>query len=349
MKKNVLMIGPSINGNGGIASVIKSYSESNKLNSKIELISSYKDGNKVKKLIEFIKGLTCCFYKLALNKNIDIVHIHSASRASFERKKYFLKLSKLFNKKVILHIHGAEFMEYYNECSFKKKDSIKEVITSADIVIALSRKWKEDLSRISDRDNIKVVYNPVVVDKFYKSNCEKENIVFMGRVGKRKGIYDLIEVMPQVINDFPNVNLYICGDGELDKVKKIIEKNKLSKNVLLMGWVNEEKKISILKESSINVLPSYNEGMPISILEAMSSGVPTLATNIAGIPEEIENKKNGYLFNPGEVQTLYEYIVSLLNDKDLRSKMGDEALKKVKKNFDISVIESQLIAVYKNM
>lgn len=349
MKKNVLVIGPSIDGNGGISSVIKSYTEAEELNKVIEFISSYKDGSKIKKIIEFIKGLNKCLYRLIFNKDIEIVHIHSASRASFKRKLYFFRLSKLFNKKVILHIHGAEFMQFYEECNLEQKNVIKKTMISADMVIALSSRWKNDLIKISQRDNVKVIYNPVLVDRFNKSYCNEDNLIFMGRVGKRKGIYDLLEIMPKIIHNYPNVKLYICGDGDIDNVKQIILDNKLDKNIYLLGWISGDEKLEILSKSSINILPSYNEGLPVSILEAMSTGIPTIATNIAGIPEEIENGKNGYLIEVGDKDALYNSIIDLLENPELRKKMGNASLIKVKKYFDISVIEKQLLEIYKKI
>lgn len=349
MNKSILMIGPSIKGNGGIASVIKSYTEIDEINSIVDIISSYKDGSKIVKIIEFLKCIVVCLYKLTFNKSIKIVHIHSSSGASFVRKSCFLKLGKLFKKKVIVHIHGSEFMKYYNKSSLKEKKNISKVLTSADKVIALSNSWKADLMSISKKKNVVIIHNPVKVNKFDKSSCKEKNLVFMGRVGKRKGIYDLLEVMPNIIYKFPCANLYVCGDGEIEEIKTLVEKKNISQNVHILGWINEDLKIDILKKSSINILPSYNEGMPISILEAMASRIPTIATNIAGIPEEIEHGENGFLFDPGDIDKLYNYILNLLSDEKLRIDMGKKSLEKVKEHFDISVIKNELLNLYKEI
>lgn len=349
MKYKVLIIGPDIDGNGGIASVIKTYTDMENLNRVIDIIPSYVDGYKMHKIVAFIKGYIRCICKLISDKKIKIVHIHSASRASFKRKKYFLKLSKIFNKKVIFHIHGAEFIQFYNQSSDRKKREISNVLKKADKIIALGEMWKKNLYDISENENIEILYNPVVVSEFKQSDLSSEDILFMGRLGRRKGIYDLLDVIPSVIEKYPNVKFNIGGDGEIENVRKIIEKRQIERNVEILGWVDFERKIEYFKKSSIYILPSYDEGLPVSILEAMASGLPTIASNVGAIEEQIDHNKNGYLFNPGDKKQMEKYIVKLLEDKKLRLSMGKIATNRVKEKFDINVIEKKLIKIYEEI
>lgn len=350
MDYKVLMIGPINNTKGGMTSVIESYLDFDDLSKNIKIISSYEDGSKIKKIIVFIKAYISCFLTILMDRQIKIVHIHTASRASFHRKKYFLNLAKLFQKKVVLHIHGAEFMKFYDESSKQVKDCITNTLIKADRVIALSRQWKKEFDNICEnKAKVDIIYNPVNLDAFNKSNLDKKNILFMGRLGKRKGVYDLIDILPQIIEKHKDIKLYIGGDGEIDEVKKLVNSKELTKNVEVLGWISGEQKKKLFEIASIYVLPSYNEGLPVSILEAMASGLPVISTNIAGIPEEVEHDSNGYLITPGDKDLLCKYLCILLDNEDLRIQMGKIGIEKIRNEFDNKIIEKSILKVYKDI
>lgn len=349
MKKiKVIMIGPALDMKGGIASVSKTLIESNDTDQfDVRYISSYVDGNKINKLaaafIGIIKMLILC-----IMTNIKIVHIHSASRGSFRRKFFYYLLAKIFNKKVIYHIHGGEFMLYYNEVNALEKKIITLLLTNVDKVIALSKKWKDDLQSISPEASIEIIHNPVKVSMFNRG-YEKEksiNILFMGKLGENKGVYDLLHVIPNIIKKHENVYFYLYGDGEIERVKEIVNSNSLEKKVFVPGWVNTEQKIEYLNKGSIYILPSYNEGLPISILEAMASSLPIIATNVGGIPEIVEDNKNGYLISPGDINRLEESLLKLIESKELRQEFGNCGLKKSKKYFDVNIIAQKINHIY---
>jgi len=115
------------------------------------------------------------------------------------------------------------------------------------------------------------------------------------------------------------VKLYVGGDGEVEKLKKIIAENNLEHIVEYVGWVSGERKVELLKECDVYILPSYNEGLPISILEAMSYGLVVASTNVGGIPEVIENGHNGYLFEAGDKPQIFETLQKIINDDSLRA------------------------------
>lgn len=352
-KKFILMIGPKINMKGGISSVCSTLINSNIVNYiNLKYISSYVDGSALMKFNAFFFGFIRALIVL-IKDNIDIVHIHTASRASFRRKACFYFLAKIRRKKVIIHVHGAEFMLYYSNASNIEKRIIRHVLNCADKVIALSKTWKEQLQEISPRAQIEIVYNPVNIYLFDYSNNRKQekfvNILFMGRLGKRKGVYDLIEIIPDIVKRYENVRFLICGDGEVEKVRSIIRKNGLEKFVEVPGWVSGEEKLEYYKKSSIYILPSYNEGLPISVLEAMSSSLPIVSTEVGGIPEAIEDGSNGYLIQPGDNKAFKKAIMELINSKELRQKFGENSLKRAKEKFDITVFINKLISIYNQL
>lgn len=332
MKKRVLMLGAARDVKGGVSTVVNQYYEAG-LGNIVDLkyIETMKEGAKVKKLFVAAKA----YYEFKINiKYYDIVHIHMASRASFFRKSIFIKLAYKAGKKIIIHMHGAEFDIFYDkECDNKKKKIVNEIFNMADIVIALSDQWKEYLSCICDKKKIIVLYNAVNIPDFRRENYDNKNILFLGRLGKRKGIYDLIEAGKRITEIEPDVHFYVAGDGEIEECKKICIENNLTNHITFLGWIRGREKEEYLKKCSIFVLPSYGEGMPMSVLEAMSYGMIVVSTYVGGIPEIIKHEKNGYLFNPGDVESLVKYILESL-EKDKKEYIGKNACKTILHRFN---------------
>ena len=344
MVRHILMLGPGREVKGGISSVVNVYLNSNLINKyRIVYISTQVDGSKLWKLIQFIISIVFFFYQMSFSRN-EIIHIHSASRSSFYRKSFFVLFSKLFRKKVILHIHGAEFKVFYHkESGLLMKWFVRRIMNLSDEIIALSFNWKKDLEKIvSFGKEIKVLPNPVSVPG-YKRDYKDSNpikILFMGRLGERKGVYDLIKVAEGIDLKHNNIKFILCGDGDIEKVRRMVNTMGIDQYFEIPGWTQD--KVTFFKKADIYVLPSYNEGMPMSILEAASYGLPIISTPVGGIGEVIEDGVNGFLVNPGDIEALKEKILLLVNSVELRTRMSKEALRIVKEKFEVNKIVEQL-------
>lgn len=112
-------------------------------------------------------------------------------------------------------------------------------------------------------------------------------------------------------------------------------------------WLDQsQSKIELLERSSIFALPSYNEGLPVSILEAMAAGLPVISTNIGGIPEQIDHKASGFIIKPGDTESLLNHIKFLLENEDARKQLGEAAKYKVDKSFSLNVIGDEILNMY---
>ncbi|MGH0632168.1 glycosyltransferase family 4 protein [Bacillus pacificus] len=345
-KKDIIMVGPSPTNRGGISSVIQSLLDLETIYNRTFLVSSYTEGGKVRKILAFLIGIFQFFCLLILNRQIKIIHIHTASRGSFSRKRIFVKIAKFFGKRVILHIHGAEFMLFYEESNERVKSQIQEVLEQVDVIITLSKKWKTDIEGITSNKNVKVIYNAIDSTKFNLSKLNEQNILFMGRVGTRKGIYDFLDIMPNILKDFPNAKLHIAGDGDLSLLDRKIEELNIKNHVCVYGWIDYKQKIKILEKSSIFILPSYNEGLPVSILEAMATGLPVISTDVGGITEQIVNDLNGFIIKPGDKEGLIKYTNYLLKNQNIRREFGKEGRNRVEEVFSLNTIGNKIIKVY---
>jgi len=331
----VLLLGPSLNNRGGMAVSEKLILEgwSNR-SFPIELLVTHHDGSALKKTYVFLWALLKYVFRLAFT-DVSLVHIFFVSGPSFYRKSVFIILAKLFRKKVLLNCRLGNFDEFHHNSSPIIKKIIRYILSLSDGVVVLGNKERDFFVKECNIESCAVIHNSIFCPpSFAKFDKSPTVICTMGKLGQRKGTYDLLEAIPAILSEFPEVEFWICGDGEIEKVKQVVENKGLEKNVKLLGWVSGDEKEEIYLSTSIYVLPSYFEGMPRSILEAMSYGLPVIATNVNAIPELIEDGNTGILIEPGDANTLAGTVLKLLRDKQMRILMGQSARKSIQEKFD---------------
>lgn len=356
MKHRVCMIVQDRQVKGGIAAVIDGYYGSSiEKQYDMQYVESYCDGGKVKKLGKGIKGYFS-FAKILLLSRPDIVHIHSSFGPSFYRKLPFIIAAHISGTKIVNHIHGADFDVFYRNASKRKKELIKKIYSMCHIVIALSDEWKEKLSEIVDVDRIRVIENYSMIN--YQACQARKNrqcnnqVLFLGELGKRKGCYDIPSVIKRVSQSVPNVKFILCGSGstvDTTEIDKLISQLNVKSNVEFPGWVRGEQKSAILEAADVFFLPSYNEGMPMSILDAMGYGLPIVSTNIGGIPKIVHNGDNGACLNPGDVTGFTKEIIRLLKDDIYREEASSASLRIVEEGYSLDAHLSKLLSVYKEL
>ena len=328
---------------GGIAVVLNSYS---RRFPEFNIIVNSNGKNAIANLLQLIYSLVAITLKLVFCRSIRIVHIHTASYNSFKRSALFISLAKFFKRKVVIHIHGGGFKEYYEKnTSFVHKNLLK-----CDTIIALTEYWKEFFKGLGFKNVIvvpNIVDSPIIQEKKYHD--DKVHILYLGLITKAKGIYDLLDVINEHKVEFDGkITLHIGGNGETITLQNIIKEHGLSNIVKFEGWVSGEKKLELLNNTDVFILPSYTEGLPISILEAMSYKLPVISTPVGGIPEVVKDEENGFLITPGDKKALYNTIIKLATDKEQRMSMGELSYKKVQPHFPENV-SARLENIYKEL
>ena len=170
---------------------------------------------------------------------------------------------------------------------------------------------------------------------------------FFGLLGARKGIFDLLQAM-LILKETGKFTLAVCGDGVIEKVRKKVEELNLKDIVKIHGWTAGEDKIRIMNECDSIVLPSYNEGLPMVILEGMSLSKVVISTNVGGIPEVINDNDNGYLIEPGDIDMLVSKI-SALSDKEKSQDIANNARSTYERSFSPDAIIPKLESIYKEL
>ena len=343
----VLMCASSLKVKGGMVSVVKNYlGYRDWENVKITFIPTHIEANKYL-LMTYFSMAYIRILCLALFGKIDIAHLHVAERGSFYRKAFILQTLKCFGVKVILHHHGAEFDLFYNGLSDKRKKYVKKILRMADLNIVLSQRLVQMIKEKSPEAKVKVLYNAVNVPQTNPYNVLSHNVLFLGRLGKRKGTYVLLEAIRKLNETLPvDVKFYLCGDGEVEEVKKKVKEMGITQRIAHIGWIDGQQKKNFMAQSMMNVLPSYNEGLPMTILETMAHGIPNISTNIASIPEVLHDGENGFLITPGDTATLYDRILCLSTNTELRMELSRKSYELIKNSFSLDVNIGKLKGIY---
>lgn len=168
-------------------------------------------------------------------------------------------------------------------------------------------------------------------------------VIFTGRLAPEKGIGQLISIWPAVRTVRPDALLLVVGGG--DEAKSL--KHRASNGVEFIGAVDDVA--PYLKASDLFVLPSVAEGLSNSLLEAMASGLPVIATTVGGTPDVVEHGNNGLLVAPGDVYALQHAVIALLGDDDRRSNMGQRARQKILSEYALPVTATRLRTLYDHL
>jgi len=350
ISKHILTIGTDYrNHRGGIGAVIEIYS---RYFEAFNFLPTYQPGSLLFKILYFIKFIFNFVFKLICNRKIKLIHIHGASYGSFYRKYFSFLIAKyIFRKKVIYHIHGGEFHLFYQRSNDLVKWFVEYELSHIDTLICLSQQWYQFFDQHFKVKNISIV--PNIIDypnsDLVQRNSNKINLLFLGYIVNRKGVFDLLEVLRTDILFYEkHIKLKIGGNGEIDKLKSKIIEFDLQNIVEYIGWVSNDDKCSYLKNCDVYILPSYNEGLPISILEAMSYGKPIISTAVGGIPEIVIPYRNGLLVEPGNKVDIENALNYCIENKSTLSKFGEESKVLVTKHLPENVIKV-LTQVYENL
>jgi len=313
---HVLMIGVYWHNHapGGISSVVNEYADNFEIFKYVTTAAS-RDDNKLKKMYYALSGLLIFVFNLVFDWQIKIVHVQGSHGASFHRKSLFVKIAKRLGKKVVWHMHASQFVPFYESQRDKKK--IVKTLNLADKLIVLSRYYYDFYKSIGvDEGKIVILNNivPKAEKKKVNYNDGKVHFLFLGEISHRKGAFDMIQAISNDYKKFAGkVEVRIGGNGETERIMAAIKDNGLEGTVKFEGWVNGQKKTDLLNWADVYILPSYNEGLPISILEALSYGCPIISTPVGGIEEVVKHGKNGLIVEPGNLLQIADAMKSYIN------------------------------------
>ncbi|MFT7772013.1 glycosyltransferase [Roseateles sp.] len=344
------MVGTDPAGQGGIAAVVSVYAQQGWMaRHGVHYLVSHRAGSALARALLFPWALLQLLGAL-LARRVSVLHAQVASYGSFARKSLLLALARGFGVPTVFHLHGAEFQKFYAGSPAWRQRWIRHSLRSSTRVLALSEAWRDFLLSIVPEAHVSVLANPVTFPAPAPIGPPVPGrVLFMGRADRRKGMFDLLAALGQARAHLPQLHLHVGGDGDLEAVRKAIAREGLDGVVTLLGWVRGADKERELAEAEIFVLPSYDEGLPMAMLEAMARGKAVLATPVGGIPQAVRDGVDGLLVEPGQPQQLADALLRLGQDAQLRATLGAGATARVRACYATDTVLAELDRVYQGL
>ena len=280
-----------------------------------------------------------------------VIHVHTSQGIAWLKDTFYVLVAKVCRCRIVIQVHAADFDELYGMKSRLVQHYTRWVMGLSDAIIAVSSEWKRRLAQIAPDNKIVAFRNCISVDAIPPHvSTDGPNALFLGSVGPRKGAFDLLEAMGRLKPRRCPLQVWIAGyeerEGDLIRARARHEELQLGESYQLVGTVRGAEKAELLSKASFFVLPSYDEGLPMAVLEAMAAGLPIIATPVGGIPEVVRDNYNGFLITPGDVDTLAEKLNTLANDRHLRDIMGTRSRQIAENELDVKPYVKRLMDLY---
>lgn len=351
---------------GGQMFACKSIINSN-LNSFIDWILLDTTGVSVPPPSLYLRGLSAIlrlikFIYLIVKFRPKFTLIFTASGASFIEKGLMVLISKTFFVKCIL-APRAGALKNHAEKNYLFFLFLKIVIKSTNYVICQGRFMQTFLAKIiPNKTNKLLIINNWINSSLYQINWDRAifinanlnnkviTILYMGWVQADKGIFDLYNALLVPSIKSMKIKILILGNGPaLNKLKEMVKKeNNINHSFEFPGWVYGDQKIQYIHKSDIFILPSYSEGMPNSLMEAMASGLPSIATNVGAVSDLIIDNITGLLVRPNNPIEISKSILKYINNPDFARAISFSAVKHIKENHSLSRAEHTFKNIFNN-
>ena len=280
------------------------------------------------------------------------VHVNMAERLSIVRKGAVIVLSRALGIPVVLHLHAAELHH-----SYPRMPKILQAMTrwifslpaSCVVLGTAAQQFVERELRVPP-SRVEIVFNgvpgPTVPRRLVKENAVRR-LLFVGNLSERKGVTDLLKALARPgFEDLP-LELVFAGDGDVagyqDKAKAL----GIEKKVRFAGWVGQAEVADLMAQADLLVLPSYDEGLPLVILEALGNGVAVVCTPVGEIPSVLHHGVTACLVQPGDVNGLAASLQRLLRQPDLLRALEKNGKALYEQEFSLSQFFFNIAQIHK--
>lgn len=324
----VVIVAPGPKSEGGIRSVVERIYPrlAEREDMEVTWLASQRAGSSLVKLLFFFKAVLRALYTIP---RCDVVHLHGAVHLSLLRKSVFIWLASLSGCRIVYHFHAPQtvFEEFFATPGIKRRFALA-TLCRCDAIAVLSDSWERTVREVLPDATIVVIYNPVMDAQpvTIEPEAGRLDVLYLAHLIRRKGFDDLIRAFQKVVDEVPGARLVFCGSGETEYAHALAEELGIIDNLVFRGWIPETEIARQLALATVFCLPSYDEGLPMGILEAMSSRVAIVTTPVGGVPDVLTHEGNALLFEPGDIDSLGEQLVRMLTDDELRDRLSAQAL-----------------------
>jgi glycosyltransferase involved in cell wall biosynthesis len=279
---------------------------------------------------------------------LTTVHIQVTGGLSIERDLPLAMVAKLVSLPVVVQFHGAGQAEDYDGGTSLHRWCYRKLLATSSAVAVLGKHAEEWVRRVSPSAAVRVVGNSVVALPSAPPLGDTPNVLFAGRLGKRKGIYDLVAALEELAEQGLEFHADVAGDGETEEVAKLVQaSDRLRHRVRVLGWQPASALQELMIRSWLFVLPSYAEGMPLAVMEAMGCGRAVVATRVNEMDQLVTDNESGILVSPGDVSELAKSIDRILSDRELATNYGRRAWEIAHTSFSEERLFGELLELWR--
>lgn len=278
--------------------------------------------------IFYMLGFCLRMLKARLAGRADVIHINISVSGSTYRKMVIAAWARLLSIPYVLHLHGAQYQTFWKADRGFISRRIKALFEHADRVIVLGRLWRDFVASRAPgaAGNIVIVPNATEVPPLaHVGGGDHVHILFLGRIGDRKGVPQLLEALHRM-SPVKNWRATIAGDGEVEAARTKSAALRIADRIAFPGWVGPDDVASLISSADILVLPSFAENLPMSVIEGMAAGLAVVATPVGAVEDIITDGQSGLLVPPGDVTALTDALSCLVEDPALRARLGAGAM-----------------------
>ena len=333
LQSQIVMLGAAPETRSGVAAVVEGY-RANGLFARwpIHYVATTGDGSILDQVKIYGKALRD-FSAALLRHPRSVVHLHVSQR-TFWAQAPFAAAALAARRPLIVQLHGGGFGG--------QATPLLERAACVLVACDAQRVWVKSVAKNA---HVVAVPPPVAV-RGVAPGARPNVVLFLGRLEAAKGIYDLLDALAGVRAAVPDVRLVCAGDGDRAGVARYAERLGIADAVKFTGWVGPSGKRALLETAAAFALPSYDEALPASLVEAMSAGVPPIVSSVGGIPEVVQDGVSGMLVAPGDRANLERRLKRLLLDRPLAARLGGAARESARLRFSPERALPRLEAVY---
>lgn len=254
------------------------------------------------------------------------VHVNMAERLDFVRESIVLAACKLLGIPTVLHLHAAQLHHSYQRFPAPVKALVRWIFSLPQSCVVLGKVSAQFVTRELrvPADKVEIVINGVpepTVPRRPFTLHDVPRVLFVGNLSERKGVSDLLQALAQpVLADVP-MQLTLAGGGDIAGYAAQAERLGVGHKVNFHGWAGQDELARLLADADVLVLPSYDEGLPLAILEALAHGVAVVCTPVGEIPHVLAHRRDACFVEPGDAGSIARGLALVLGDRELRERM----------------------------
>jgi glycosyltransferase involved in cell wall biosynthesis len=353
-RPRVALVGPHAQSRGGVAATVRALADVLSDRFDVVVLSTQVDASVARKLRVMASTLRA-LDRLCRRGDVDLVHVHASPGISFARKAAATAIARRRGVPLVFHVHGGGFRAQLRGCGARGwpgRRVLRWALEGADAVVALTPGWAADLSAFARISRLRVVPNApellrVDCDHAPRNGSDTSTILYLGHLYKDKGVYELVDAFARLHADRPRLRLVLAGEGR-EHQSLVDYSNRLGLNgsVQLPGWVDAEHKAHLLASAACLVLPSYHEGLPLAVLEAMTAGVPVIASAVGGVPEVARDGFEALLVEPRDPVALEQAVARVIDDREFARRLAVAARRRALEEYSTAALGRRVAAIY---